>query len=592
MNIKIFLSVMACAALTVSCTDQMNYREDTGGKYDEEYVKSNFSYVRSLVTNIYTYMDYDHGQNYGGAMLSSASDESQYATTGTSIDYFYNGNWSPTSPQSSMWNNMWKGIADANDYMKKFASNLTFPDHVDDDEYKSQMYQYRHYFPSEVRFLRAYYYFNLVRQYGAVPLDTVGATTKDVNKLERKSASEVFKFIDKECAAIADSLPNQWSEAVNAGDASSDALRATRLSVLALRARAALYAASPLFNTDSNKELWKAAAIRCKAVIDACNEIGYSLDNSYVQIWGKDNAKLQRGKELIMVRPVGTDNKLESRNFPAGLSAGPGAGGNCPTQTFVEAFDLKDGSAVDWSNPAQAVAEFKNFDPRFALTVAVNGEKGWPYYNKTALETYQGGLNGEPVIGGTPTSYYLKKTLDPDKRVNLTGSKKTSTVHSSVVFRLGEFYLDYAEALYRWKGNAETAPTGTEFASGYAETALQALNHTRVRAGVAALTSADLVRRGGFWNLYERERMVELSFEGHRFWDVRRWKEGDKFSGKNIKVMKITKNTDGSFSYNVQTLEGTRDEWNDKFYLFPISQDEINIHDKYGVHWEQNPGWN
>ena len=82
-----------------------------------------------------------------------------------------------------------------------------------------------------------------------------------------------------------------------------------------------------------------------------------------------------------------------------------------------------------------------------------------------------------------------------------------------------------------------------------------------------------------------------FAFEGHRFWDVRRWKEGEKFSGKNIYVMHITKNDDGTFNYERNTLAETRNDWDDKMYFFPIPVDEMLKHQQYGVAWEQNPGW-
>ena len=587
MKTKILLGTFACAALLASCSDEMNYREDTGGKYDKEYMEQAFSNMRSMVTDVYSYLDYDYG-SWGGAFLCSASDESDYSIPGVSIETFYNGSWSPTNAQSSLYDTNYKAISDANAYLDDFSEGLKFPEHELDDEYKDQMEQYINYFPYEVRFLRAYYYFQLVRQYGALPLVTKKIDKNEVNNLERTPAKEIFEFIDKECAEVAEHLPLQWSQATSAV-ATGEQLRATRIAVLALRARAALYAASPLFNTDNDQNLWKEAAIKNKAVIDACLGEGFKLED-YSNVWGRNTSVIGPTHEIIFVRPVGTQNKLvrlEQRNFPVGINGG-GGGGNCPTQTFVEAFDMKDGSLVDWSNPAKAVAQFSNFDPRFTKTVAVNGEKKWPFYNTTALQTYYNGANGQPTTGGTTTSYYLKKLMG--STVDLRSNKNIGERHSWVIFRMGEFYLNYAEAVYKWLGTETVAPSGTEFESGYKASALDALNVTRTRGGVAALTEEQSAERG-FWNCYEKERMIELSFEGHRFWDVRRWKEGDKFSGKNIYVMNITKNADGTFSYERENLAEERNNWEDKMYLFPIPLTEMLKHDRYGVKWQQNPGW-
>ena len=112
-------------------------------------------------------------------------------------------------------------------------------------------------------------------------------------------------------------------------------------------------------------------------------------------------------------------------------------------------------------------------------------------------------------------------------------------------------------------------------------TAVDALNKTRQRAGIKEVT-AD-IDDDTFWEKYKNERMVELAFEGHRFWDVRRWKEADKYF-KNIVEMKITKNQDNSYTYTRKTVERT---WEDKMYLFPIPQTER----AKNPNLNQNPGW-
>ena len=148
-----------------------------------------------------------------------------------------------------------------------------------------------------------------------------------------------------------------------------------------------------------------------------------------------------------------------------------------------------------------------------------------------------------------------------------------------MTFRLGEFYLNYAEALFNLSGDGYTAPSGLAATA----TAARYINDIRKRAGLAAieegLSAADFKAR------YEKERFVELAFEGHRFFDVRRWKEADKYF-TNIRGLEITKNADGTFTETVKTVQ-TR-QWNDKMYLFPIPQSEIL---KSGNVLTQNTGW-
>jgi hypothetical protein len=140
---------------------------------------------------------------------------------------------------------------------------------------------------------------------------------------------------------------------------------------------------------------------------------------------------------------------------------------------------------------------------------------------------------------------------------------------------MGEFYLNYAEAVFRYLGSADA--TSAEFPM----SAREAASKTRQRAGMPAF--AEGLDATTFWTKLQNERFVELAFEGHRFWDVRRWKEADKFF-KNIVEMKLTKNDDGSITYKRQTV--TR-QWSDKMYLFPIPQTEL----MKNPNLTQNPGW-
>ena len=183
-------------------------------------------------------------------------------------------------------------------------------------------------------------------------------------------------------------------------------------------------------------------------------------------------------------------------------------------------------------------------------------------------------------MGATPTGYYLKKLLHGD--IDLTSkTKKQGDYHTWVTYRLGEFYLNYAEATFKYLGSADATTVELPMS------ARQAVNVIRSRQDVKMPALAEGLSNDEFWKKYENERMVELAFEGHRFWDVRRWKEADKFF-KNIQEMKITKNDDGSFTYTRETVQR---QWDDKMYLFPIPNDVMLKHEKYGAKWEQNPGW-
>jgi hypothetical protein len=566
MKIRTIISGTVCLLTLASCNDELDYNEFNN--YDKDYVFTDFSNTVGFVTNIYGKLDYDFG-SYGNGMLASACDESEYAWRAGSVNDFTDGAWSPSNAKGDVWSNSYAAIREANYYLNT-CDQCDFSQYKFNQDYTAQMSRFKR-LKFEVRFLRAYYYFNLVRQYGAVPFTTKVLTEDEANALERTPANDVFKFIVDECNAICDSLPADYSKLGNDA-AANETGRASKLAVLALKARTLLYQASPLFNESIDNERWHQAALASKAVIDSCGKYGVKLDK-YSALWGVDNWK---SSEMIFVRRIGDLNSLEANNFPIGVEGGNS--GNCPTQTLVDAYGMKS-TGKQWNEEGSgydAAKPYDNRDPRLGMTIALNGDKGWPTYNSTPLQTYYGGVNGEPIAGATPTGYYLKKYLDAS--VNVSATNSNTKRHSWITYRLGEFYLDYAEAVFRYLGSADA--TSSEFSM----SARNAVNIIRNRTDVKMPALATGLSNSDFWQKYENERMVELAFEGHRFWDVRRWKEGSKLA--SIVEMHITKNDDGSFSYNRVTVKR---EWNDKMYLFPIPQSEMLKHS--AITFTQNPGW-
>ena len=554
MKIKnIFLGALATLALA-SCSDQMDYKEYS--IYDADYMRTKFERAGGFLSTIYADLDSDFG-NYSGAMLSSATDESVYSHDGNAIESFYNGAWSPTNANGSLWTTCYHGIAYCNLFLDEFTG-LTFPEYTLDKNYDAEMYQYNNY-KWEARWARAYFYFLLVRQYGGVPLITSNMSADEANAQPRVSADEIFAFIDSECDAIKDSITRDYGDLGKLAMTPANNGRANNLTVLALRARAALYHASPLFNPNNDKELWRKAAELNKVVIDSCVARKMKLSNDYNGLfigntsWSDANAL----GEIIFARRMPTENRnFETYNFPVGISgAGAGGGGgNCPTQNLVEAYE--DG------------------DKRFALTVACNGDS-WPNANTVPLETFVGGLNGQPLAYATPTGYYLKKYVT--ESVQIAGNGANTCKHVWVTFRLAEFYLNYAEAMLNLSGDGYKAETGFTMTPKYA------VDLVRKRAGLAGIE--DGLSASQFKEKLEKERFVELAFEGHRFFDVRRWKEGDKYF-KTIYGLRITKNADGTFNEEKTVVQNR--QWDEKMNLFPIPQSEIL---KSGNVLVQNPGW-
>ena len=575
-NILLLAVALLCFA---ACQKQMNYAEYN--IYDKDYITQTFENVGGFMPQIYNALEYDFGNYSSGAMLASASDESEYSLRGNAIEDFYNGGWSASNPKSTTWSNMYTGIANCNLVLSEMQG-LKFDELVLNKDYPQQMYRYQNY-QYEARLMRAFFYFNLVRQYGGVPMPTPEMSLEEINSMTRSTSDEVFSFIISECKDIQDKIIKDYTDLGDMALGTAETGRADQLAVLALKAKAALYWASPLFNPSGDKERWHNAAAYNKELVAACEARGKGLSAKYDDLWSTLNYTTPDiVKEIVFARRVnGTNNNAESYNYPVGIEKAASVtsvdniiGANCPTQNLVDAYDMlngkginEDGSGYDPQDP------YKDRDPRLALTVAVNGAQ-WPTYSGAPkLQTYVGGANGQPLVGATTTGYYLRKLLHGsiDLRSN---SRYQVDYHSYVLFRMGGIYLDYAEAVFRYLGGADA--TSGEFPVSAAELA----SKTRVRAGMPAFESG--MSNDKFWEKYKNERMVELAFENHRFWDVRRWKEADKYF-KNIVEMQITQDGDG-FKYTRNTVSR---QWDDKMYLFPIPQAEK----MKNPNLEQNPGW-
>lgn len=538
----------------VGCTDKMDYHEYTN--YGKEYVFSDFGRTAAFVNNIYSYLDYDL---LGTTSLASACDEAEMALNYSNVLDYTNGNWTALNPKSQ-WN-YYTPIRAAN-YFLENGLNLEFSDLILNQDYEAQMKRYGRY-QYEVRLLRAYYYFLLVRAYGDVPFTTKVLTEAEANSLERTPASQVFDFIISECDVVAPQLPVDYSKLDNdaAGGTNPEAGRVTRGAALALKARASLYCASKLFNDSENRDLYKRAATASLDVINYCGENNITL-GKYTDLWGADNWK---ASEMIFVRRVGDTDDPERTNFPIGMENAKS--GNCPTQTLVDAYEMKNGGEPNQKDP------YTGRDPRFAMTIAVNGDK-WPNTNPNPLEIYTGGRDAAPVPYATPTGYYVKKYVDGATDISASTSSGGKR-HSWITFRLGEFLLNYAEATFKYFGSADIKDAELTM------TAREAVNKVRKRTGVDMPDFPEGMSSSDFWSRYKNERMVELAFEGHRFWDVRRWKEGGFTS---IGRMLITKNSDDSFTYtrSIKALV-----WDDKMYFYPIPDSEI----RKNPNLKQNPGW-
>ncbi len=556
---KLYIFALPAVLSLGSCAD-LEYHEVS--LRDEAWTYEFFNDgVKNMIWDVYAQMYNNEMADNSTSFLAGATDEAQYALEIGAVNNYFNGGWSTANPIPDTWNKSYTALAEIHTILEKI-DKIDLTEWKYNDNYNIWQQQLDN-FPYELRFLRAYFYFELFKTYGDVPLVTTTLTNGQANNMQRTPADKVVKFIVDELDEIATYLPISYAE-----EPYAEIGRATRAAAYALKARTLLYAASPLHNPTGDKTKWAAAAEASKYVIDHAKDWGLSL-SPYSELWG-DNAFFN--KELIFGLGRDMDNAFEMANYPVGVENGKS--GSCPTQSLVDQYEFQDngqtfgerysGSTVDLTtNP------YEGLDPRFALTVVKNGDE-WPSNGtqKKVIETFVGGFNAAPKYGATPTGYYLRKFVDGS--CVTTTDNQVKRHHTWIVMRLAEFYLDFAEAAYYATGSANDATFGM--------TANEAVNVLRNRSDIAMPAFTE---DGDAWvQRYERERLVELAFENHRFWDVRRWMKGEQYF-KNITVATIT-DAGNTLTRTVKTRN-----WDEKYNLFPIPQSEIL---KNG-NLTQNTGW-
>lgn len=556
-NIKKYM-IAACVLFSLNGCDYLDYDETSGKTKEEAYAY--FDNMNQMVAYVYTFLPVDFGR-VSDAMMESATDNSVYTWENNSIYNINNGTWSALKQVDNGWI-FWDGIRSANSFLENFdpevLKRFEYNENYDEMTTKASMFMF------EVRFLRAFYLFELAKRYGDIPLLTRTYEQDEINSVEKTPFAQVIDFIAQECSEIAPELP------ISHKDFWNETGRVTRGAALALKSRALLYAASPFHNPEKDLTKWEKAA---KAAYEVINLNAYSLpkitvDPLYSDLGGNEVLK---SAQLIFERRNATKNStFEARNQPMGYEGA--TGGNTPTQNLVDAYEMKDGSPFSWENASHVTNMYYDVngaqtrDPRLYLNVLTNGTS----WLKQKVETYEGGKN-KILNGSTRTGYYLRKYMNPS--VSLDPVKPNKLEHHYILFRYAEILLNYAEAMYEWKGADATADECQM-------TARAALNIVRASADMKNVNATG----EDFREKVHNERRIELAFEGHRFYDIRRWKIAGKEEVRNIYGVKITKSGD-SFSYEKVLLN--KMYWNDKMFLFPFPQNEVYMNPNLG----QNPGW-
>lgn len=400
---------------------------------------------------------------------------------------------------------------------------------------------------AELRFLRAFRYQDLLRNYGDVVLmgDKVYELGEDFSNsaiYTRSSIKDVTAYILAELDAASKDLPA-------ANNNSNWRLgRATKGAALALKARIALYAASPLYNAGT----WQAAASAAK---DVMNMGMYSL---YTGGYDKLFLTAENNPEIIFERLYTRGARHVCLEISNGPNSFGGWGGNVPLQNFVDAYQMNNGKSIDDATSGYNPQDpYKNRDPRFYMTVLTNDAA----YRGNTVQTFVPGgkdsKDGPSNWNTSKTGYYLKKYMNDalpiDNPWDIAGTQPW------IYFRYAEILLNYAEAQ-----NEATGPDQSVY---------DAVNAIRRRTGVGMPALPTGLSQAQMRDAIRKERQIELAFEEHRYYDVRRWKIANVTENVPAYGMDVTRNGSTYTYTRKEALSGRRFE--DKHYFLPIPRAEI-----------------
>ena len=423
---------------------------------------------------------------------------------------------------------------------------------------------------AEAKFIRAFMYFELIKRFGGVPIVTKSYELGSDELFARSSFDACVTFIETDLNEALPKLPIKYTSTdTNFGRATQDACKA-------LKSRLYLYAASPLFNTTNDKTKWQKAADAAESLLNS----GYTLYSNYGKCFQTLSGEVNN--EIIFGRlfTISNSHQMPMVNLGRRWGAYGGWGaGNGPSQNLVDDYEMANGNPAfiyvsgvktanitggyDPQNP------YKNRGPRFDATIQHDGT----VYRGTTLEMWIGsdsktwGFDSYKQSGDNPRTNYVINKFMPD--VNIALNWQTYYTNPWMHFRLAEIYLNYAEA---------------KFELGDEPNCRLYINKVRARAGMpdlaATVTGEELRSR-----LYN-ERRIELALEGHRFFDVRRWKIAMVTENTPIFGMDIIKNaTTGVKTYTpIQLLVRS---FTESMYLLPIEANEISRNPNI----TQTPGW-
>ena len=459
------------------------------------------------------YVPIEYGfTSLNGNLFAAATDEAQETVPSSEVLTFTQGTISPVNnPLTTRYHYNYEGIRAVNfflDYvgngkgeaLLELNRNLI----TDQINYERDM-RYLQYAKAEAAVLKAYYYGELIKMYGGVPIVESTYQQDPAMRYERKSYEEVVNYIIEAIDNNINDLAPNWNDDVERRG------RFTQDVALAIKSRVLLYAASKRDNPGIDILKWEAAA----AAADDLIKLGkYTLDSDYGAYF-RGSRTIESPETIYAVRKA-VSNEPEKLNYPIGTPGGNS--GVTPTHSLVKDYEALTNFTPDPDDP------YWGKDPRLGASIVVEGSD----WNGRAISQMSGYGDDMAKPHASRTGYYLKKFLQP----SLDLRQNDEAQHNWPLYRYAEILLNFAEA-----ANEVGGPN----CPGYTLTPMQALQQVRNRASATLPAINPAIDQDGFRDRLKRERKLELAFEGHRYWDLLRWKDAETILDQPVTGVKIVR---------------------------------------------------
>lgn len=575
----LILFVAACAFGLPSCS---MFEPDLENIYGPDRILNDPSFAEGLLLKAYKTLPMDY------AMDEVATDDAVTNDKMSSLLSMATGRWSPLFNPVEKWKSSYNTIG----YLNNFLSIVDSVKWSPSSERRDSLFRKR--YKGEALALRAYYHFQVLVAHGGrdesgqisgIPYITTRLDAKNPETwmLSRPAYATTVEAIFKDLDEAYALLPIEYKDIT--GDDDYNRINGVRninrvngLVARAIKSRVALHASSPAFNNGEYNRDWATiAASESAFLINRIGKVAVLGTTLKDPIFYDANNDSRNADVLWRSDFVTNTYDWEAKIFPPSMY---GNGLVNPTQNFVDVFGMKNGQPVSAQTSGYNPADpYVNRDPRLANYVVFNGG----LLGTSTIYTFESPSNSDGLnsrTNSTRTGYYLKKLMRPD--VNLNPASVQGQTHLRPLIRYTEIYLNYAEAANELWG-ADGDPNG----NGY--TARTVIAAIRKRAGITQSGTADAyvstVPASGFRELIRNERRIELSFEGFRFWDIRRWGEP---MDVNVRGMKVIKNSANLYDYSIIENIESRD-YKPHMQYGPIPLDEIL---KFNGQIRQNMGWN